>query len=260
MLPEGRHSSRFGRIAHEIADPVAAWLLPTAVVGVVALCRQASARRGCWVGVCRPCPRAYLLRRLDHRSDPSLRPRCSSRPSSVPRPPRTAAARRSISLLAHTSRVAVTVAAQTVLPCSARFLERVLRPIPRKDPTHFRLRSSALRTWPSPRHDRLGPSIVTLSRLQASLLMVAARVLAPSAEALDAPLGPAESLLPLGACYPALRRLAGRDFHPLETRSAIRLRPRPAPLLHGASWPGVYRASRTFSVGDLPCERGALLS
>src|SRR5262245_61864555 len=122
MLPGGRHSSRFGRTAHGSAAQVAAWLLPIAVVGVVALCRQASARRGFWVGSRRPCPRAYLLRRLDHRRDPSLRPRYSSRPSSVPRSPRTPAARRSISPLAYTSHLAVTAAAQTGLPCSARFL------------------------------------------------------------------------------------------------------------------------------------------
>ena len=48
------------------------------------------------------------------------------------------------------------------------------------------------RTWPSPRHDRLGSRIVNVSRLQASR-DVAARGLAPSVEALDTPLGPRES-------------------------------------------------------------------
>src|SRR5207249_5150017 len=48
--------------------------------------------------------------------------------------------------------------------------------------------------WPSPRHDRFGLRVVTLSRLQASL-DVAARVFAPrcttcaASRALDAPLG-----------------------------------------------------------------------
>ena len=57
-----------------------------------------------------------------------------SRPSSVLRPPRTPAAQRSISPSAYTSRLAVTTAAQTGLSCSAPLLERVLLPVPRRDP------------------------------------------------------------------------------------------------------------------------------
>ena len=94
----------------------------------------AARRRGGWVRSCRPCPCAYLLARRDHRRGPSLRSRCSSRPSSVLRPPRTPAARRSISPSAYTSHLAVTTAAQTGLPCSALLLARVLRPLPRRDP------------------------------------------------------------------------------------------------------------------------------
>jgi len=57
------------------------------------------------------------------------------------------------------------------------------------------------------------------TRLQASL-RVAARVVAPSVEACDAPLGH-RGLPPMpGACYPALRRLPGRDSHPLESCSS----------------------------------------
>jgi hypothetical protein len=59
---------------------------------------------------------------------------------------------------------------------------------------------------------------VTLSRLQASR-HVAARVLAPSEEALDTPLGPPTSQPLAGVCYPALRRLPRRDLHPLEMNS-----------------------------------------
>ena len=80
---------------------------------------------------------------------------------------------------------------------------------------------------PSPRHDRFGLRVVTLSRLQASL-DVAARVFAPRCttcaawRALDAPLGH-EGLPSIpGACYPAHRRLPGRDLHPLEKRSEQR--------------------------------------
>ncbi len=60
--------------------------------------------------------------------------------------------------------------------------------------------------------------MVNLSRLQASRY-VAARVLAPSSEALDTPLGPPRSLAVPGVCYSALRRLPRRDLHPLETNS-----------------------------------------
>ena len=48
---------------------------------------------------------------------------------------------------------------------------------------------------------------------------VAARVLVPSSEALDTPLGPRRSLAVPGVCYSALRCLPRRDFHPLETNS-----------------------------------------
>src|SRR6266536_1822826 len=61
--------------------------------------------------------------------------------------------------------------------------------------------------------------MVNLTRLQVSL-HVAARELAPSVEALDAPLGTRRSLPAPGACYPALRCLPGRDSHPLDQCSA----------------------------------------
>ena len=91
----------------------------------------------------------------------------------------------------------MTPAAQTGLSCSALLPARVLRPIPRRDPR--RAPALASRMWPSPRHDRLGSRVVSLSRLQASL-DVAARVLAPrcaaraASRALDAPLGTRGSL------------------------------------------------------------------
>src|SRR5439155_26657268 len=61
---------------------------------------------------------------------------------------------------------------------------------------------------------RLGSRVVTVSRRQASL-DVAARALAPSEEALDAPLRPRRSLPVPGACYRTVRFLSGRDSHPL---------------------------------------------
>jgi len=174
----------------------------------------------------RPFPRAYLLPRLDHRRDLSLRSRCSARPSTVLRSPRTPAPQRSISPSAYTSHLAATTAVETGLPCSALLLQRVLRSIPRRDSMRVFVRTLALRAWPSPWRERLGSRIVSLSRLQASL-HVAARVVAPSAEAVDVPLGTRGSLPAPGTCYPALRRLPGRDFHPLEKCS---VKPRSAPL------------------------------
>jgi len=111
-------------------------------------------------------------------------------------------------------RSALTRAAQTGLSCSPSSLEHVLRPLPRQDSRRLLLRTSAPRTWPSPRHARLGSCIVPLSRRQASL-DVAARALAPSVEAFDAPLRPRRSLPAPGACYRTARFLSGRDLHPL---------------------------------------------
>jgi hypothetical protein len=158
--------------------------------------------------LCRHCP----------RRDPLLRPRCSSRASSLLRSPRIPAAPRSPSPLAYTGVLALTGAVQTGLSCSVRLRARVLRPIPRRDLLRVRLRTEAQQTWPSPRHDRLGSRVVNLTRLQASR-DVAARVLAPSVEALDTPLGPAASRPMPGVCYSALRRLPRRDLHPLEMNS-----------------------------------------
>jgi hypothetical protein len=98
-------------------------------------------------------------------------------------------------------------------------LARVLRPLPRRDPRCALVLAS--RMLPSPRHDRLGSRIVSLSRLQASL-DVAARVLAPCCAALaashafDARLQPSGSPPLLRACYSALQRLPRRDLYPLD--------------------------------------------
>ncbi len=78
----------------------------------------------------------------------------------------------------------------------------------------------------SPRYDRLDARVVNLTRLQASL-DVAARVLAPSVEALDTTLGPRDSHHAPGVCYSALRRLPRRDLHPLEKNDGIRTLARP---------------------------------
>ena len=95
------------------------------------------------------------------------------------------------------------------------------------------LRTEARQTWPSPRNDRLGSRIVNLTRLQASR-DVAARVLAPSVEAFDTPLGPRDSRHAPGVCYSALRRLPRRDLHPLEKNDAMRTLARPHH--HDAPW------------------------
>ena len=58
--PGERHSSRCGPSGHESVVPAAAWRPPTAVAGAFARCPRASAREGCWVRSCRPCPRASL--------------------------------------------------------------------------------------------------------------------------------------------------------------------------------------------------------
>src|SRR5436190_2350266 len=199
MLRAGRHPCTRGRTAHGTVVPVAAWPPPTAVVGVLALCRPAYVGRGSWVRSCRPCPRAYLRPRHPHPRDPSLRSRCSSRPSPVLRSPRTPAAHDAFSPSAYARRSALTWAAQTGLSCSPSSLEHVLRPLPRQDSRRVLLRTFAPRAWPSPRHARLGSRIVSVSRRQASL-DVAARALAPSEEALDAPLRPRRSLAAPGAC------------------------------------------------------------
>ena len=91
---------------------------------------------------------------------------------------------------------------------------------------------------PSLRHDQLGSRIVDLTRLQASL-HVAARVLARSIDPFDTPLGRQDLSRATGACYPALRRLPGRDLRPLEKRSSkteLRRSAAHLALLHGAPW------------------------
>jgi len=218
MPPGGRHASRSDPSGHESAAPGIAWPRPRVAVAIGALCRWGDAHRGGWNRTCRSCPRAYLLRRRDHRRDPLLPLRSSSQGSALLWSPRIPAARRSISPSAYTTRRALTRAAQTGLSCSVRLPAHVLRPLPRRDLRRVHLRTEASQTWPSPRRDRLGSRMVNLSRLQASL-DVAARVLAPSEEAWDTPLETPRSLPAPGVCYSALRRLPRRDLHPLETNS-----------------------------------------
>ncbi len=252
MLPAGRHSGRCGRTARGSGDPATAWPPHTAVSGVVALCRWAYAPRSSWIGsFVRPCPRAYLQLRRDQSRDPSLRPRSASRPSQVLRSPRTPAAQCSISPSAYSKHLAATTAAQTGLSCSAQILEHVPLPVPREDSPGFLLRARARRAWPSPWHERLGPSVVNLTRLQDSL-DVAARVLAPSVEAFDTPLGPGPLGPNLGACYRALRRLPGRDLHPLDLCSG---KPIASRLRQDATWRTLYRSPphRSRSIASRGC-------
>jgi hypothetical protein len=217
-----------------------AW--PSLLAGSVVLgaCRRAFARGGFWSETPRPCPTPYRLHPCDQSRGPSLRPRCSSRPSSVLRPPRTPAARRSISPSAYTSDLSRTWAAQTGLSCSASLLQRVLLPIPRRASPPIRTREGS--TWPSPRHARLGARIVSVTRRQASL-DVAARAVASLRQlslvrAFDTRLHQSASRPQVLVCYRALRRLPGRDSHPLERCSMDRpwrsLALAPRLLLHDA--------------------------
>lgn len=152
---------------------------------------------------------------------------------------------------------------QTGLPSSAPFLVRVLLPIPRRGPARASVLSR--RVLPSPGHERLGPRIVSLSRLQASL-HVAARVLAPRRAALavgrafDTPLGPADLSSKPGVCYPAHRRLPGRDFHPWERCSKNLLRLAPTSVLHGTPRsPAYWAAHMSARVRPVPVCGGVVL-
>jgi len=214
----GEHPTTSARHTDERSRAILAWFSPSAGFGGVVLDRPRCDRGG-WTGsFVRSCPRAFLLHRRDQSRDPSLRMRCSSHPSPVLRSPRTSAARRSTSPLAYMSRFAVTAAAQTDLPRSVLLLPRVLRSIPRGVLPRVALRTSTRQSWPSPGHERLGSPVVNVSRLQASL-DVAARVVASSKEAFDIQLQTRSSRSVLWTCYPALRRVPGRDSHPLEKYS-----------------------------------------
>ncbi len=148
-LPAERHSCRCGRTTRGSGALGSAWPQPTAVFGVVALYPQALACAGGWTGsFARTCPRAYLLRRLDHRRGPSLLPCSAPRLSSVLRPPRIPAAHRSTSPLAYTSQFAATTAVQTGLSCSVLLLPLVPLPLPRRNPQLPPV--LVLRTSPSP--------------------------------------------------------------------------------------------------------------
>src|SRR5688500_4575629 len=220
MRPAGRHACRCGPAPPGNVGPVAAWPCSRVGAAIGALCRGTRVLRGGWNRSCRSCPRACLLVRHCPRRDPSLRPRCSSRASSLLRSPRIPAAPRSFSPVAYTSRAAPTRAAQTGLSCFVPLRVRVLRPLPHRAPLRVRLRTGAHWTSSSPRHDRLDARVVNLMRLQASR-DVAARGLAPSVEALDTPLEPRNSHHALGVCYSALRRLPRRDLHPLEKNDTM---------------------------------------
>ena len=133
----------------------------------------------------------------------------------------------------------------------------MLRPIPRRDPPHLHHRTGARSTWPSPCDQRLGSRIVNMSRLQASR-HVAARVLAPSSEALDTPLGPPRSLAVPGVCYSALRCLPRRDSHPLETNSVKQTSASASSRRErGRSYPRPCRKTAWLQVGPpfKPCVR-----
>src|SRR5713101_8184021 len=123
------------RIGQRLAS---AWLPSIAAQFVLAPCRRAIARGGGWTERSRSCPSAYRLLQRNQSRGPSLRPRSSARSSSVLPPPRTPAARRSTSPSPYTSALPPTWAVQTGLSCSSPSLDRVLLPLPRRDPARRR--------------------------------------------------------------------------------------------------------------------------
>ena len=124
--------------------------------------------RGDWTQSPRSCPCAYPLRARDQSRGPSL-PACLSRRSAVLRPPRTPAALQGIHhrliplafARRRLSRRASPVPNQTVCTCRSPYPGRTRRadPGPGLD-----------RHGPSPRHERLGSSVIRLTRLQDSHL------------------------------------------------------------------------------------------
>ena len=211
-LPAGRHPCRSGHTMRETVGARSAWHTSTACAAVLVLSLW-----GCWA--LRPCPRTYLHPHAQPPQGP-FPPACSPRPQRYycplglpPDTPRFRALRLYESL--HPTRVA-----GTALSCSASFLRDVLPPIPREAP----VRAPTLPhcAWPSLRHDQLGApnhlSVDNLTRLARRSLLVAARRFAPChpAQAFDIPLASERSRAPRGICFPALRRLPGRDSHPLK--------------------------------------------
>src|SRR5207247_1686963 len=104
----------------------------------------------------------------------------------------------------------------------ALLFRNVPPPLPREGPTRLPVLASRC-LLPSPRHDGLGPSnhlsAEILTRLARRSLGCGPLPCSPPDEGSRRSARPRGSLHATGACYPALRRLPGRDFHPLETRS-----------------------------------------
>jgi hypothetical protein len=129
--PTERHSRGSGQTERGNAYPATAWRPPIACAEVLAhpRCRgrRARARRGCWIGMLRPCPNAYLPRNHDQSQGPSLPTPLAGRQSSLLRP---------IGLPLPSARlhhrlirtVFADEAGQTGLPCSA------IRPCARATP------------------------------------------------------------------------------------------------------------------------------
>ena len=166
--PAGRHASRSDPTGRGSAVPGIAWLRPRVGVAVGALCRWAGAHRGSWIRTCRSCPCASLRPRRDHRRGPSLP--LALFVASDPRyydplglPLRRARFRRRLIRAAlprpGLRRRASRVPFVSVHACCAPYPAETRR---------ASLRTEARQTWPSPRHDRLGSRVVSLSRLQAS--------------------------------------------------------------------------------------------
>jgi len=209
-LPVGRHPCRPGHITRENVGSRSAWHTSIACVAVLVL-----SLRGCWA--LRPCPRTYLQPPARPKQGP-FPPACSPRPhryyDPLGLPPDTTRFR---ALRLYQSPHPTWIAG-TALSCSASTLRDVPPPLPREAPVHAPTLAHC--AWPSLRHDQLGApnhlSVDNLTRLARRSLLVAARRFAPCrhAQALDTPLAVERSHAPRGACFPALRRLPGRDSHP----------------------------------------------
>lgn len=137
---------------------------------------------------------------------------------------------------AYSITAALTRAVWTGLSSSALLLSCLQVPLPRRVFPRLLIRFPPRKTWPSPWHERLGSPIVFLSRLKTSLCSSRQDCSLIVSQASDTPLGTGTSRLRPGVCYPALRRLPGRDLHPLE-QYRMRYRYQRKPIsLQDAPW------------------------
>ena len=152
--PTARHCCGSGQTERENAYPATAWRPPIACAEVLAhpqvrQGRRARARRGCWIGLLRPCPNAYLPRNHDQSQGPSLLAPLAATPiitTTTPSDSRCPPLDFTIGLYERSS---LTRLGRRVSLVPRSDLARVQLPIPRRDPPHP-IRNQDWRTWPSP--------------------------------------------------------------------------------------------------------------